>query len=421
MKQTSKVLKWFGLTFLLIAGLIVFVWLNYRLMTQADYPNLDFGYFYAGGKALIQGQNPYSVPAIEAIYSEMGRTRYDPLVKAFPYPLWADFIFAPFGFFSLEWATTLWTIFNELCFVLTFWLLLRILETGQKGRERLQIQKFVLLWGLVLFVPSRHFVKALLNGQTSFLTTLLVAAFIYAANRKHYGWAGLALLVGLLKPTSFMLLVPLALLWLYPKARRRGWYTFGGGGLALALPAFAINPGWVGDWLAARTGEGWQIVRRIATVWGTSSHLSELTGLTWLFPVLAGLIVVTLLVGSWCAWRNLPALQANPVLNWGCLASLSIYLSLYAFSYESVVLFIPLIGLLGLAQRHRKRQRTLILTGLGILLLVVPWLLSPLGTPLDEISAGLFPLSMLLFSWLVAALAIDLRPPFPGGSNQPPN
>ena len=115
MKHAERLVRWLGLVALCIAGLVLFVWLNYRLMTQTDYPNIDFGYFYAGGRVLIQGGDPYNVPAVEAIYEAMGRTRYDPLVKAFPYPLWTDFIFAPFSLFSLEWATTLWTIFNEIC------------------------------------------------------------------------------------------------------------------------------------------------------------------------------------------------------------------------------------------------------------------------------------------------------------------
>src|SRR5690242_14394038 len=170
---------------LFLIGLVAFIWLNYRLMTQVDYPNIDFGYFYAGGKVLIQGGNPYDVSAIEQIYSSIGRTRYDPLVKAFPYPLYTDSIFAPFSLFSVEWATTLWTIFNELCFVLTFWLLSQTLLMGQKGREREREMQYLLLWGLVLFVPSRHFVKSLFNGQTTFLTTLLVALFIYAAAHKR--------------------------------------------------------------------------------------------------------------------------------------------------------------------------------------------------------------------------------------------
>ncbi len=404
MVQANRKIRWAVIIPLLAVGLIVFVWLNYRLMTQADYPNIDFGYFYAGGRVLIEGHDPYSVPAIEAIYTEMGRTRYDPLVKAFPYPLWTDFIFAPFGFLSLEWATTIWTIFNELCFVATFWLLVRTLLKGQSGQERRQSAEFLLFWGVLLFVPSRHFIKALLNGQTTFLTTLMVALFIYAAAHKRYELAGLALLVGLLKPTSYMLLIPIALLWLLPAERRRGLYAFISGSAVLVLASFLINPGWLGEWLGARTNDGWQIIRRIATVWGTASTLTEIGGVEALFPLVAGLILVGLLFGIWYCWRKLPALRENTVLGWGILASLSIYLSLYAFSYESVVLFVPLMGILAQVRRYQHRQRTLVLVGLGVLLLIIPWLLIPLGTPLDEISAGLFPLSMVIFGWLVAAL-----------------
>ena len=396
-------LKGLGMVALFLIGLVLFVWLNYRLMTQVDYPNIDFGYFYAGGRVLIQGGDPYNVPAVEAIYETMGRTRYDPLVKAFPYPLYADFIFAPFALFSLEWATTWWTIFNEICFGLTFWLLSSTLLLGQKGYARQQGLQFLLVWTLLFFIPSRHFVKALLNGQTSFLTTLLVALFIYAQVQKRYELAGLALLVGLFKPTSFMLLLPLALLWLLPSARRRGWYSFIGGSLVLALPAFLLNFNWINGWLAARTGEGWQIVQRIATVWGTSSALTGMVGMESGFWVLAIIIAGALLFGTWYFSRKLPALQHSPVLSWGIIATLSIYLSLYAFSYESVVLLIPLMGLLELIRHSPHRQKTLGLVGLAVLLLGVPWLLFPLGTPLDEISAGLFPLSMILFSWLVAA------------------
>jgi hypothetical protein len=387
-----------------LLGIGVFVWLNYRLMTQVDYPNIDWSCFYTGGKIVAQGGNPYDVVTYQGIYDLFGRTRVDSLNRVLTYPLYSALVFMPFSFFSIDWSTTLWTIFSELCLALTFWLLLQTLLIGQKEKERERDLRWLLLWGLLLFLPSRPLSKALLDGQVSFFLTLLAALFIYAAAHRRYNLAGLALLVGLFKPTIFVLLVPLGLLWLLKRERRRGLYTFLLSGLILLAIAFMLRPGWVGEWLGARTGEGWDIMRRLATVWGTASALTEAWGVPGLFPVLALSLTFALLGGAWYFWYTKPVLRANPVLCWGILAALSIYLSSYALSYESVVLIIPLMGILGLIRRYPSRQKTLVLVGLALLMLFIPWLLSPLTTPLDEITAGITPLTMVLFGWLVLLL-----------------
>ncbi len=404
MVQAGNKLKWLGfrLLFMVIVGF--FGLLNFRLMTGVDYPNIDFNYFYAGGRVLIQGGDPYNTASIQEIYSLTGRTRLDPLVSAFPYPLWTAFIFSPFGLFSLDWATTLWTIFNELCLALTIGLLCRVLLKGVEPGHRVKRLKFILFWTLLLFLPGRSFVKALLNGQTVFLTTLLVACFIYGLAFERPTLPGLSLLVGVLKPTSFMLFLVLGLLYLIKEKHWKSLYIFSLGLSVLTLACFIINPGWVGEWLSARTEQGWQIITRIATVWGTSYYLSVVMRGAWLFPVIAAFLGLGLLLTGAYFWQKKFVMLENPVLNWGLMGALSIYLSLYAFSYESVVLIIPLMGLLGLVEKYTRQKKALVISGLGIILLLVPWLLSPLKTPLDEISAGIFPLSLVIFSWLVIGL-----------------
>ncbi len=408
MKEKELTLKWYIAVPLAVVGLVVFVWLNYQLLTKADYPNTDFTHnFYAGAKVILQGGNPYHPADMQAVYITIGHTRQDELITAFTYPLWTALVFVPLALLPLDWAVTAWGILNEVCFGLTFWLLFRTLQRGLSERQTTQSWRFLFTWGLALFLPSRHFVKTLLNGQTSIVTTFFVALFIYATTYKHYRLAGLVLLVGMFKPTPFVLFLPLALLWLWPRERRQGLYALVVGGIVVALPAFALNPGWVKDWLGVRTGEGWQITKILGTVWGTVARLGDAWGLPGLFPGMAVVLAVALLAIAWQSWRKLPVLQ-GPVLAWGMVVTLSIYLTLYAFSYESMILFIPLIGLLDLARRFPLRQKGLVLVGLAILYLPIPWLLLFCPSPLDEGSAALFPLSVLIFTWLVALLATSV-------------
>src|SRR5690348_5430534 len=103
--------RWLSLALLPVA-LALFVWINYRLMTTIDYPNIDFSDFYTTGKLVLEGKSPYDPVAYQAGYDALGRTRYEPLLKASAYPLWSAYLFAPLGLFSYTWALTIWTIFN---------------------------------------------------------------------------------------------------------------------------------------------------------------------------------------------------------------------------------------------------------------------------------------------------------------------
>ncbi|HEX2910367.1 MAG TPA: glycosyltransferase family 87 protein [Chloroflexia bacterium] len=389
---------------LLILVLPLFSWLNHRLITTFDYPNSDYTFFYAAGKNLLHGNNPYISSNTESILVEVGMARRDLLTGGYAYPLYTGYIFIPQAIFSLDWALTIWTVFNEMCLVVTIWLLLQVALKGLEGLERKQVEHYLVLATMVLYVPGRHFLKTLLDGQISIANLLLTTLFIYGLTFKRYGLAGIGLLAAVFKPTPYVLFLPVALLVLLPRERRRGLYFFVAGAVLLVASAFVINPAWPWQWLGSRTELGWKIMLRNCTIWGLTGHWGESTGQVALFIGIAAVLALSLVGAMWLAWLKIPAMRSNPLLFWGLLATLSYYAFIYAFSYEAVVLLIPLLGLLVEIRRCRPVLRWSILAGLALLMLILPWATNGAKPPDDEQVIAAYTLGILVFTWLVLLL-----------------
>lgn len=415
-------------TLLLRGGLVVlFFWLIFTLdsfiINRTDVADSDFSVMWAGGHAVVNGYSPYNQTYIAAIYQEINHVR-QPLV-VFPYPIWTVSFFVPLGWFSVQNAAVVWAFLNQLFFLAAFLLTKAALRSKHtfSPKQANSWSYYLIIAGFVAFLLTPHFIHSLLNGQTSFLVTLLVAFFLFwitrllsshiqaktsnksFRNRNAHLWAGILLVGWLVKPAVVLMVLPLTLVWL---AKRRLWQvlvTAGVTSLLLLLVSLYIYPNWIAAWSSSRTTAELGEIATSSNVWGIASELSHNLGYEGLALPLAGVVCLVLAVLNWRVLRQ----QTDPSLIVTTLGSLGLATTFYSHNYDQLLLFLPGLALLDFALQLPRFQRILVWANLATILLIVPWLLNIQA--LQSSVAGLYALSLNLFILLLLTLTKVSHPP----------
>jgi hypothetical protein len=239
---------------------------------------------------------------------------------------------------------------------------------GHVNGFRLSLARFgIALLGTFAF---RGTLVTLWNGQITVLLLAMLTSFLVLESRGRPFLAGLALALVVLKPNPFLLLAPLAGIWLV--ARRRWRIVLGGtvGLSALLGTSWLVQPGWLLEWLKVRGKT--EATFKMPTIWGVAYELSP-----GLWPLL-GLLAAALLSGG-MGWLVLARrdLDAPSVISLALCGSLLI--TPYAWAYEHALLVLPLTLILA-----RVEPRAM---AYGVWLapvLVLPWLLYLLALKLDR-------------------------------------
>ncbi len=423
--------------FVLSLLLVLFsVWLVFNIddfiISHSDAADSDFSWFWTGGYAVTHGYDLYSPTDTAAIFRQIQHTRVDAAVS-FPYPLWTVVLFVPFGWLPYSLAATVWALFNQALFLATFVLFKAALHASHlfKATQERKWKRYLLYGGFVPFMLSPAFIHSLLNGQSSFLITFLLALFAFyiskaqisasdlqvsppqkfkASNLGSQVGAGLCLVAWLCKPPLVMTLLPMTLIWL---GFRRAWFVLGMsavGAVVLSLLSFAIYPNWLTNWLLhSRTNEGLTAFSTSSNLVGMVSELSRNTG----FENLASWLALTGFLGlgaaNWLVLRRIDSLQANPILVFSVFCSLGLATTLYSHNYDTLSLLLPGLALLDFALQLPRFQRILVWTNLAVILLIIPWLLNIQA--LQSSVAGLYALSLNLFTLLLLTLTKVSQPP----------
>jgi hypothetical protein len=322
-------------------------------MLNADYTERDYMTLWAGGRAVIEGLDPHD----EAVWLPL-RERYGAEWKTSlvaPHPLWTYVLLAPLAVLDIQASTALWLAISQMVWFGSLYLLIVVYGKFRPGPIDFGL---ILLGGLL----TRWMVLLLFNGQLSAPLLLAVTLFAVLMAQEKDFWAGFALAFVALKPTPFVIFVPLVGVWLIMNRR---WRAVAGGLAAvggLAAISLAVRPGWWRGWLGIR----WLTVATVKTptVWGIATDIWGDYGL------LAGLILaagVALALGIWFAQRRPGPADASAV---ALCASLAV--TPYIWPYDHLLLMFPLAVVY--TRLRRASGWAANLTWLGGCL-VVPWFL----------------------------------------------
>jgi hypothetical protein len=335
----------------LIALAVILGYANYHFLVQnINYLDSDFMTLWVGGRALLEGSNPYNPETWTGLFERYGST-WIPNPRA-PHPLWTLIAFVPLALLPLDFAMAAWQTLSQ--FMLGSSLLLIASNYGQR---RISPAKFILV--LVGGFAFRGTAVAILNGQIALLLLFIVTLFLFLMSREEYLWAGLVLSLLVLKPTPFVLFAPLLVIWLI---LRRFWRVIAGGALgisSLSLISWIMQPAWLINWL--HVTEKTYVTYQTPTVWGLAYQISKIG---WLWVGTALTILVTAGVG-WLIVKkdNFDVTQVAAI----GLAS-SLFIAPYAWAYEHALLLLPILTLCETITRPRLRLYSWLILTLGI-----PW------------------------------------------------
>lgn len=288
---------------------------------------IDFAGYWSASYLLAHSQNFSNDQNLLAVQQTMTTLHESYPMKTWN-PPWLLVLLLPLTWLSFAQASWAWPLFNiTLLFVVAIWL-------HQMGQTNGKPLYFSLALALLFLFPST--LVALLFGQVNILVLFGLVAFLWANRQKHYFLAGCALALTLVKPQLVYLTLPILLLdCLY----NRKWAVFRGlfsALLGLSLIAFLFRPTYLSDYLTTVSG-GSLLAWQNPTL---SSYLHAISGWEWV-----RWLGIELLVGLLAIWYRYRALVSSRM--W---LEISLLLSListpFAWSYDFVLLFIPMMAIL---------------------------------------------------------------------------
>jgi hypothetical protein len=220
---------------LLVAALLLALAGLAAVVTRSGYspkklPLNDFVEYWAAGRLVVTGENPYDPDRVQELEHEAGRTEDGILMWN---PPWVLPMVAPLGVLDVHFAFLLWRLFHLAVLALCAHLIWKLHD----GNPSMRI---VALLVTFTFLPTWF---ALLIGQISPLLLLGAVGFLAMLRRGNDFAAGAATVLLSIKPHLAYLFWLVLLVW---AVRDRRWRVLLGGaltGLALTGVALVLDPG----------------------------------------------------------------------------------------------------------------------------------------------------------------------------------
>jgi len=299
--------------------------------------------YWASGRLLLQGNNPYSPEEVLKIQDEIGELQTSPLneISMNLYPPWTMPFTLPLGLFTYPLSRVLWLIFHIIAILVSvreIWIL-------YGGSSR----KLYIPYLMMLFFAPTIFLLGI--GHNSALLLVGLVGFLYFIqkpknNQWNYFLAGASAVLVTFKPQILSLFLVALFLWII---QYRAWHVLIGGVLAISLLTLitmvfdpqVISHYWVtfsnykfGTWGTPTIGFYLRIIFGIGKDW--LQLVPTVIGIIWL------LFYWLMRKEKW-NWLN-----EMPILMFAC-----VFTAAYVWTYDMVVLLIPVIAVIANISRIR--------------------------------------------------------------------
>jgi len=360
---------------------------NFRERSRGD----DFFQFWAAGKALLHGDDPYDPQTWRGIYEREGRWRWQTDQPVFLYPLWTAFPFVLLATLPTFWAALLWAAINQLFLVLSAMLVIKGLDWNNYKQWLLLIMAL-----LITFEPLS---LTILFGQLGILLLVLICGIFYLVSHGRHAIAGVLLGLTLIKPQLFILVIPVLLLVMLLERRWSFIASFAITVMGLVISSWLLVPQWPIRWQGNPVETANVRLTISPTIWGFSHTV--VTGLEradwWALTTLpACLVLIGVVSYLWFMRRNAfrTGDQLAPLLSLTMIISLLI--SPYMLSYDFVLLLLPVMTCLWLIQPLPSLIRRALLASLISCAIFLPWALLAISAQTgQETITVLLPASLL--------------------------
>lgn len=335
----------FGLLFVILGGPLA------RRLEMVHFN--DFSGVWSGPSTFLLGISPWDPARYSDVAIALGTKTPDALV--YDHMPWTMFFVLPLALVSLEVAGWIWMLIGMTAATFALRALLRAFLPGMATAHG--------ALGLALFVGQPGF-HAVVLGQWSLLLMSAVAATVLLLRAGHARWAAVPSLLFMTKPQVFVFT---ALGLAYGALRRPVFRRYLIAAIALAsvvialswtLVSLTVHGDWLSAWLADIPG------RRTLRSAVLQSALNELIG-----PMGRWIAAALIVFGAYIASRFTPGSDAS-LAAWLSLSSAG---AIYSWSYDQVLLFVPLVIAAGvLARTSPKAATRFALVWAGVFLVVSP-------------------------------------------------
>jgi hypothetical protein len=329
----------------------------------------DFSGVWAAPRMFLSGVSPWDLARYNDTAVSLGTQT--PEALAWSYMPWVMVFVLPLALLPLEAAAWIWMLLSMAAATLALRALLRAFLPGAA------VAHFML--GLALFLGQPGF-HAVILGQWSLVLMSAVAAVMLLLRAGHPRLAALPSLLFMAKPQIFVF-TTLGLAYgalRDPLVRRYVAFT-----ALVAIIVVAISWLLVGDWLTPWLADvpGRRTVRSAVL----PSALNELIG-----PIGRWLAYALILAGAFLASRFRPGSAAS-LAAWISLSSAG---AIYSWSYDQVLLFVPIVVAAGVLARTSPLRGTVFAVAWSLVILVVSPIFYAFGVSRrDETFSCLIPIA----------------------------
>jgi hypothetical protein len=371
----------------------------------------DFFQFWAAGRAILQGDDPYDARGWREIYEQEGRWRWQTDQRTFLYPLWTAYPFVPLALLPVSTALLVWTLTSEGLLFVSVVLLTKVVSWTSHNQ-----------WLLLTLATALAFEPVSLTvifGQLGIVLLSLVAGSLYLASRGRYAPAGVLLALTVIKPQLFLLVYPVLIVTMILQRRWSFLAAFATTVAALFVSSWLLVPHWIGAWQAYVGRSATVRLYLSPTIWGASHSVAAALHREDLWPIV-GISALAALLGilasSLFARRTVMAESGTLPTNLSLSLLASLLIAPYVLSYDFVLLLLPICTCFWIAHPLAQPIRLVLVTSILGCAVILPWALLVVSLMSSQETASVV-VPLLFFVILLAAEYGRIRthglPPLP--------
>ncbi len=352
---------------------------SYQLLVKPRGQAFDLFWIWAGGQAILTGENPYGPETTQTIQLGVFKKIIPPheYQHGFPHPAHIAFVLLPFVAVPFSWSVLVWLALQIPLFMVILILGFELLQWKVRPVE-------LFFLPLLTTLGFRYPINVYVLAQIHFFILLFFVLSTWLYRHGHPRWAAVVLACATIRPDLALPALVLALILIRKSPRQKEFMVtlLITGVVFLFLPAFFIGF-WPITWINAIRSYG---SNPFAT-WPP-----ELLPSLWLrFALITGLVI----------WAGRYILQAwkNPIrYTQSLMISAVVLISLIIFPQTgSYSLTFALISALILMRHAQPRLKMII-----ALSLLMPWIYFALGETFHTLIYLLIPGQFIIFQEMVA-------------------
>lgn len=332
MKILQKTPLWV-IYLLILAGIgfcLVALW---RISSTFAFGGGDFIGYWSATSLIAHGENPYDFVRM-AEFQNAIPTGLDATIMAWNPPLLFVFLL-PLSWLPFVVAKFVWLIINIIIFLSASVIVAHLYMPEDNFNIR--------LWFLIFAVCLPQTISGIFMGQITFLVYFGLALGLVLLDRKQFFWAGVALILTLIKPHLVLLALVYILVFTARKKHYETWYGLAFAGLLCIAILFILRSAWVYDLIGQTKAS--PVNWFTPTVGGLMSYL----GVSEMFRLM---ILFVLPLPVYLAWFHA---DANPKVIVAVLTLLTIPITFFGWSYDQVILLIPIAQIFAWVKLARSK------------------------------------------------------------------